>query len=152
MASTYQVTGISKTKPVCGSLPPASLREWQRKASAGEEKLGAPALQHAPRVLPPSEMKTPIPAGGRSAETRPKCPVCARVCEGSSRGGVGGWRQKGGGWTLGISLFSPPPHTHTHTHANSVFKKLSFDFVSRLSSSSSPRAGRCVWGPAWDTG
>lgn len=47
------------------------------------------------------------------------------------------------------SAHSPP--TDTHTHAN-VFKKLSFDFVPRLSCSSSPWAGGCVWGPVQDAG
>lgn len=116
MASTYQATGISTAESARGSLP----RQPARVTAGGQRRrgeIGAPALQHAPRVLPPSEMKTPIQACGPGAETRPRCPACARVCEGSR--GRRRRRQKGVAGPSASAHSAPP--TPTHTRMQRVF-------------------------------
>lgn len=93
-----------------GPFPrPASASDSGRPALARSYR--GSRLQSARRALPPSELNTCISAGGQSTETRPECRVCARGCEGS--GGRGRRRRQGGGWTLGISSFSPAAHTRS---------------------------------------
>lgn len=147
MVATYQVTRISTTKPgrrvgpfPCQPVSDSGGQRWRRVTWGS-----SPSARSAGSASFGNENSHPSRGTVRGNPAPVPC-VRARVR---------GQRQQGeekaeGGWLDPRDQRILPP-TQTYTHAN-VFKKLSFDFVPRLSRSSSPWAGGCVWGAVRDAG
>lgn len=143
MASTYQVTGISTTKPGVRVPSPGQ----PERVTAGGQRWRGETWGSSPSARSPgsasfgNENSHPSRGTERGNPAQVPC-VRARVL-GQRRQGEEGAEV---GWLYPrhqLILPPPPPraHTHTHTHgANNIFKKLSFDFVPRASCSSSPWA------------
>ncbi|XP_011912376.1 PREDICTED: uncharacterized protein LOC105584312 [Cercocebus atys] len=142
MASTYQVTGISTTKP--GVRVP-SAGQPARVTAGGQPWRGvtwgsSPSARSAGFASFGNE--NPHPSRGTERGNPAQVPCVRARLRGQRRQGEE--EAEAGRLDPRHQLILP---CYTHTHANNVSKKLSCDFVPRLSCSSLSWAGECFWGP-----